>query len=981
MTRILKSFATNLVLWSICWSGALWSDAALAQNAAENNSNNYSNNYSNVGDELNNFSLNGENNSSFDANNSSSNENSNSSAAPNNINNSNSSGNFENETGVNSPSLNNLNNTNNTNQVNNSNSSLNGETGAEISNKAFENLERSGELDTSAFSAPLDSTDSTVIVPSPVSPGIGAETEKFDKDLRTYNSGIKQDLQRRLEADLRMYCLDYCSLLSFSVSSNEVFDAVTPDLGFENGARSTERSFLPDRVTADVLVDVRYGEKNTERLKKLMQNITQTYSYPIEIIYTKIELPESDTTAKSSAEVRAQFVRRISQELEIIVRDFCPDECRVSDVQVQVEQASIDEINAGSLNRYIFARGSRGAVYVKGVNATLTVNSEMPAARRTRIENLFREVLQPMGEVNLSIRSLSFPVSAAELEKDREQQRKDPYGLDKLREMLKIFKEFAGTKEIVRESTAERNSQSESSRSAVETSRESTNSNTSASTLSTQSSKSESTSQNSSTESSQQTGILGLSENTLYMIGGFLLVLFLIGIFGARYIMTGKRVQQVIGQGISAPPPSMVSYAPSGMEFQDGLSPEPGTMGGGTNAVTAANGATLAPITFAAGMPGLPPVPARGASESSGQFARVLEIQRLKEELTQIFMRQPKVSREVFGRILREEGVPAAARCVSVFGEIVTFELLDDSELKDSLATLAEYVHRNVPQLSPEEELQLLESLKLRIAAGKIKVMSDKGLGSFDFLKSKSARQIYNLVADENSQSQSVVLTQLSKSKRNAVFELFEGESKLELLRALCQGRSVGYEYLMSLSDALRRKAQRSGAFDQGLTTGIDVLLDLLAQSSLADQQSLMSELDAANPESARMVRSSLVTPETLQFIRDGLLIEIFLGLDTATLATFLAGCPEHIRSMILSKVPPDMASDWFEMMNSMPSIDSENYKLAELQILQKVRSFSDSGMISLLEINESVFPPNVVAESTGGRIQKRFKISQNVVA
>lgn len=945
----------------------LMDSVSLAQDVAQNESNNFSN----VGNELDNFSLNGDNNSNFEGANAGSNENAagsatnnaSKSASPNEVGNKN---NFENNESNAAPSNNNA-------AENNSLGDVNGADASKSSTNAFEKLEKSGEFDSSAFIAPTESADKAVILPSPVSPSLGQETENFDADLRKYNSGVKQDLQRRLESDLRLYCLDYCSLLSFSVNSNEVFDAATPDLGFENSTRSTGRSFLPDRVTADVLVDVRYGEKNTERLKKLMQNITQTYAYPIEIIYTKIELPESDSSAKSSAEVRAQFVKRISQELEHVVRDFCPDECRVSDVQVQVEQASIDEIKDGSLNRYIFARGSRGAVYVKGVNAVLTVNSEMAAARRKRVENLFREVLQPMGEVNLSIRTLSFPVSASELEKEKEQQRKDPYGLDKLREMLKIFKEFAGTKEIVRESSAERSSQTESSRSAVQTSRESTN----ASTLSSQSTKSDTTASNSSAESSQQTGILGLSENTLYVIGGFVLLLSLIGIVGARYIMTGKRVQQVIGQGMNGPPPSMASFAP-GMEFQSGAAPEPGTMGGGTHVAPVVNAATMAPLTFSSA-----PVitQARSGADSGAQFSRMLEIQRLKDELTQIFMRQPKVSREVFGRILREEGVPAAARCVSVFGEIVTFELLDDSELKDSLATLAEYVHRNVPQLSPEEELQLLESVKLKIAAGKIKVMSDKGLGSFDFLKSKSARQIYNLVADENSQSQSVVLTQLSKSKRNAVFELFEGESKLELLRALCQGRSVGYEYLMSLSDALRRKAQRSGAFDQGLTTGIDVLLDLLAQSSLADQQSLMAELDAANPESARMVRSSLVTPETLQFIRDGLLIEIFLGLDTSTLANFLAGCPEHIRSMILSKVPPDMASDWFEMMNSMPSIDSENYKLAELQILQKVRSFSDSGMISLLEINESVFPPNAVAESTGGRIQKRFKISQNVVA
>jgi flagellar motor switch protein FliG len=260
--------------------------------------------------------------------------------------------------------------------------------------------------------------------------------------------------------------------------------------------------------------------------------------------------------------------------------------------------------------------------------------------------------------------------------------------------------------------------------------------------------------------------------------------------------------------------------------------------------------------------------------------------------------------------------------------------------------------------------------------------MADKGLGSFDFLKAKSPRQIYNLVADENAQSQSVVLTQLSKAKRNAVFDLFEGEAKIELLRALCQGRVVAHEYILSLSDALRRKAQRSGIFDQGVTTGVDVLLDLLSQSSLADQQVLMGELDMTNPEAARMVRGSLVTPETLQFIRDGLLIEIFLGLEAQILATFLAGCPDHIRNMILSKVPQDMAQDWFEMMNSIPSIDSENYKLAELQALQKVRSFAESGMINLLDINQSIFPEQRSSDAASApRGQRRFRISQNIVA
>lgn len=807
-------------------------------------------------------------------------------------------------------------------------------------------------VNSNSSGAPAISGPSPVVA-DPLS-GVGSSfaTDDFDKDLRTFNSTLKKQLLSRLERDLKLYCLGYCSILSFDVESSEVFDAVTPDLGFENSSRA-ERSFAPQKVVADVLVDVRYGQQNTERLRKLMDSLTRTYPHPITINYSMIELPETDDSAKSIAEVRSQFVRRITDQLSRVQRDFCPDECAVSDVQVQVEQASIDDISSGSLSRYIFARGARGAVYVKGVEATLTINADMSRERSKKIEDLFREVMKPFGAVNLTVRQISFPISATEIERNRQAEAEDPYGLERLRRMLEIFKEFAGTKEIVRETN--RFEQTSSSQTSVnETSLESSSSSNTENSSSTQNSESSEISKSALEDRTSQTGILGLSPTMLYIVGGILLLLLIIGIFGLRYIVTGKRVQAIVSEGIAGGNQN-ISQSPDGTPV-------------------VYSGAVSGPSGFVTAAPSL-------QGEASETFVRRLESQRIKDELTEIFLRQPKVAREVFSRILKEDGVSYAAKCVSVFGEIVTYELLEDSELKDLVASLAEYVHRNVPRLNAAEEHELLESLKLRVSAGKIKVMSDKGLGSFDFLKSRSARQIYNLIADENPQSQAVVLTQMGKSKRNAIFDLFEGESKIDLLRALCQGRAVANEYLLSLSDALRRKAQRSGIFEQGLTTGVDVLLDLLAQSSLDEQQNLMAELDGTNPEAARMVRSSLVTPETLQFVRDGLLIEIFLGLEPQTLATFLAGCREHIRNMALSKVPPDMAQDWFDIISTIPSIDPEIYKVAELQVLQKVRTFSESGMINLLEINESIFPPQRSNQGgqNSGPMRRRFKISQGI--
>lgn len=807
------------------------------------------------------------------------------------------------------------------------------------------------DFDTSAFEDPFlidDSSDgdlldnagaeeTLVTAIRPSVPPVSRE-EDFDKGLRTFNRDMKKTLQSRFLRDLRRYCLDYCSLLTFDVTSREVFDAINPDLGFDIES-AEERSFEADRVTADVLIDIRYGQRNMERLKSLIESVVRTYSFPVDVVWTPIELPETDESAKSLAEVKKQFGVNIRAELERVVRDFCPSECSVTDLQVQVEQASIDDISDGSLNRYIFAKGTRGSVYVKGVSASVSVNADMEGARRQRIENLLREVLQPFGSVSLSIRQMSYPRSAEEVRKDLEAERADPYGLEKLRQMLAIFKEFAGTKEIIREtSSSESSARTESSLS----------NSTSSSSIRESDRVSSLSEQKSSSDSHSEAGLFGLSEQMLYVIGAILLLLVVAGSVGLRFVMNGRRMQQVVEEGLSGPRVIGMAAAPQG----SGL------------------GASLA-------------AQASGGSSSSEDLARMLEIQKIKDELIQTFLRQPKVAREVFGRILKEDGVQYAAKCVSIFGEIVTFELLDDKDLKDGLTTLAEYVHKNLPRVDPKEELEILQALKLRVAAGKIKVMTAKGTGSFEFLRSKSARQIYNLIVDENPESQSIVLTQLDKTKRNAVFDLFEGESKVGLLRALCQGRTVATEYLMSLADALRRKAQRSGILVQGAMTGVDVLLDLLGQAHLSEQQNLMVELDATNPEAARMVRSSLVTPETLQFIRDGLLIEVFLSLETQTLATFLAGCADHLRNLILSKVPQDIAEDWYEMLSSIQSIDPENYRIAEMQILTRVRSFAESGMINLLDINQSLFPVVHQGGDAAGSGQRRrsFRISQSIVA
>ena len=100
-------------------------------------------------------------------------------------------------------------------------------------------------------------------------------------------------------------------------------------------------------------------------------------------------------------------------------------------------------------------------------------------------------------------------------------------------------------------------------------------------------------------------------------------------------------------------------------------------------------------------------------------------------------------------------------------------------------------------------------------------------------------------------------------------------------------------------------------------------------------------------------------------------------------MVVFLAGVREHIRQMILQKAPDDIAYDWNASASNLKGIDPENFRLAEMQVLGKMRSFVSSGLLNLSDINDIMYPRSDSATSTTAEElrPRRFNISSPVVA
>jgi len=790
-----------------------------------------------------------------------------------------------------------------------------------------------------------------------------AEKSKFEIELT-------QNLRSKIQSDLSKYCPDGCSLLGIELESNEVFDTNSASLGFDTSA-PIGRKFSVRRALVEVLVDTRMGGSNIDRLNDVLAKSVRNYRVPIEIELTRTTFPDSPRLVRAESESKKNALDMVRSAFERVIADFCPEECRLNSVEVKTVRMSVDEVQTQPARRVVVVAESKWALLIQGTTVNMSIDGRMADNRREQIEDLMRDSMDAFGTSTLNVKRSIFPSSANRLEKDADDLRADPWGLEKLGRALKIFKEFANTKEIIRERDTlsretEKNKESLSERKSdskerIDKSSELTQSETQ---------------RESSRSSTQNDGLASFwTQEKVLLVSGLLGLLLLVGALGLRVVLTGKQVQHLISEGRG-----ILNQDSSGPSDEAMLDPSLANNSQRRRVPDSDLGVSGQRVYASAHNTRALHVASMGISE---EMSMRLNTQSLRDELTQSFMTQPKLAREVFARVLREDGVEFSAKCVAILGEMIVFDLVGDDDLKKDISLLAEYIHVSTPFVSDSEQLSVLKNLKLKMTAGKMRLLTQRTQDSFDFLRPQSARQIYDLVADESPRSQAVVLTQLTTEKRRMVFELFDGSLKSDLLRELCVKENLPRDYLQHLADALKRKLRCTGLADGEILGGADVIIDLMERSDKEGQSVMMTDLDNNNPELARQVRARLVSVESLGFLSDGLLLEIFLSMEPQAMVVFLAGVREHVRNMILNKAPDDVADDWSSSATSIKGIDPETFKLAEMQVIGKIRSFASSGMINLAEINEIMFPKQESAERERSLREKtnRVLLSSLIVA
>jgi len=690
---------------------------------------------------------------------------------------------------------------------------------------------------------------------------------------------------------LNQYCKESCQIINIEVSVEETISD-SDDLGFEGVSGEISDNIFVNKVITEVQVDDRITQTNRKRLGSIIENHLRHLGLTAEIIWRPVTLPQIGQSEAMEEQLKRDVKRRVGNAIDKVIENYCPEDCILSQIAVDGVLITPDEAQDFGPRELVRDKTGRAILKLNQIDAEVSMNDSIDELTKRKISNLFRARTRFVSPVEIDVQMSEFPESYSKKRARERSSSEDPFGLNKLRETLRIFKELAGTKEIITNST------SDSSTSSKENSLNATNNRSESSSLENQGAK-------------EVTPL----EWALYL-GGLLLLAGIIATVIMRFSSAQRDARLMMDQ----------MHPEQNRSYQNDESR------------------------------GKSEVSSKAMSEEQRKelVARV-KCQEVREELIQVFMDVPKVAKETFSRLIQEEGIEETAKYVHIFGHIVVFELLADPNLQRELYELSEYFHKSEFEFEIEEEYRLIMTLKTRVTASEIRVMSRKQMDKFDFLTKLDAAQIFNLIEDEKPQMQGIVLTQLDHRRRRAVFELYHGESKVALMRELCKSDAIPKEYLSNVAQALHKKVTSRPEFDTENLRASDILLDLLEKANLTEQRSLMAELMTTNQDAARAIKLKLVTVEMLPYLKDGHALEIIMGMEREDLVTFLAGTKEHIRDLLLGKAPHELAESWIEDLENIHSVDEQNYRLVEMKILGRIRNLAGHGAISLLDINTMI--------------------------
>ena len=288
----------------------------------------------------------------------------------------------------------------------------------------------------------------------------------------------KREARHKLDEVLLRYCGQFCQLIDLSVEvDEEIPDG--EDMGFEAiMGNSSKGALLVSKLEATIQIDERVGVVNRDRLGNILKvHLGSLAAIPI-VVWKSVRLPRitkygegepgyvfesfSDTEnsdgnfdfrpqeySGKAQKLRDQLDRQIGAAIKKVIQNYCPNQCILERVEIFGSMVSPKDAVKLPRSQQIRDSSGRSIFQIDNVEVDVTMDSSITEESRQKIAAVMRSKLRFASPLNLNIGVIDFPESYAAKRAAKQKDASDPYGLNKLRDTLIMFRDLAGTKEII----------------------------------------------------------------------------------------------------------------------------------------------------------------------------------------------------------------------------------------------------------------------------------------------------------------------------------------------------------------------------------------------------------------------------------------------------------------------------------------------------------------------------------------------------
>ena len=242
------------------------------------------------------------------------------------------------------------------------------------------------------------------------------------------------------------------------------------------------------------------------------------------------------------------------------------------------------------------------------------------------------------------------------------------------------------------------------------------------------------------------------------------------------------------------------------------------------------------------------------------------------------------------------------------------------------------------------------EVLRLAVGEDKAAELMDRLSASspkvpFGFLRHLNVQQLGNFLGGEHPQTIALLTSFLSPDKAAQVLSSLDSELAAEVAQRIATMDRASPEIVEEVESVLRRKlsAVLQPTRQTQAVGGIDVLVNLLKQSSRMTEKTIVEALEENEPELADEIKKRMFVFENVGLLDDRSIQRILREVDVRDLSLSLKVTPDAVRDKIMKNMSSRAAAMMREDMEASGPVRLRQVEEAQSRIVDIIRKLDDA--------------------------------------